>query len=446
MATVRVVPSATLERWDVKQILAKRWMRPVSQMARFGDVAERRIELNRTGVRYGSVHFNGQISRRSEALSIKGATYLAHPKDVVFSKIDARNGAFGVIPDEYGLLAFTSEYPIYDVLDIGRLLPDYTRLLCRTQTFRSQVQAMVVGHSGRKRVSPELFENISIPVPPISEQSEIISAYRVRTETSKRRREDSEAVLREAIEEITNDLGLRSPDISPIRGSFVVGSHLIDRWSVFGAALAVRGISDELESSYPVQHLGSEDLAEVNYGISKSPRNRPGRNSYPYLRVANVQDGYLDLREIKYIDVQKRQLPQFQLRTGDVLLCEGNSAELVGRPALWRGEIDNCVHQNHILRVRCHRDQLISEYLLAYMQTSPSRGHFRRRAKKTTNLSTINSTDVRELSIPVPPLPEQERIADIWRNARRKADLLLASAADEERQALAEAEFRIAGG
>ena len=283
-------------------------------------------------------------------------------------------------------------------------------------------------------------------MPLIGEQQEIIAAHQEALLNSTRMRTESDGVLSDAIAEITMALGLRSPDVAPISGPFVVQSHLPDRWSVFAAASAVRGNNDDLESSYPVRPLGSEDLATVNYGISKSPRNRPGRNSHPYLRVANVQNGYLDLSEIKYIDVLTKQLPQFKLESGDVLLCEGNSAELVGRPALWQGEIEDCVHQNHILRVRCASDILLPEYLLAYMQTSPSRGHFRRAAKNTTNLSTINSTDVRELPVPVPPLPEQRTIADLWQNARRTAESLLASAADEERRALAETEVHIAGG
>jgi type I restriction enzyme S subunit len=130
--------------------------------------------------------------------------------------------------------------------------------------------------------------------------------------------------------------------------------------------------------------------------------------------VANVQDGYFDLTEIKQIEVPPGSVDPFLLQAGDVLLCEGNSAELVGRPALWAGQIPGCVHQNHVLRVRTDRDRLLPEYLLAYMQTVPARSHFRRRAKKTTNLATINSTDVRELAVPLPSLPEQEKLADVW--------------------------------
>ena len=119
MVAVRIVPSSTLDRWDVKQVLAARWMRPVSEMSRFGDVAQRRIEINRVGARYGSVHFDGHITRRAEIVTIKGASYLAYPKDIVFSRIDVRNGAIGVMTDDYGPLAFTNEYPIYDVVSRG---------------------------------------------------------------------------------------------------------------------------------------------------------------------------------------------------------------------------------------------------------------------------------------------------------------------------------------
>lgn len=445
-ATVRVVPSVTLDRWDVKQVLAARWVRPASQMARFGEVAERRIEPNEGGARYGSVHFDGRISRRPDSVTLKGATFLAHPRDVVFSRIDVRNGAIGVMPDEYGCLAFSSEYPVYDVTSLGRLLPDYARLLCRTKVFKSQIEAMVVGHSGRKRVSAELFEAIPIPVPSIEEQQSIVEAHRERLSRAQCMRSESEEKLREAIAEITRMLGLRSADVAPIRGAFVVDSHLPERWSVFAAVSAFRGISEELESAYPVRRLGSEDLATVSYGISKSPQNRPGRNSRPYLRVANVQDGYLDLNEIKYIDVSEKQLPLYRLEPNDVLLCEANGTLAnVARPALWEGQIQDCVHQNHVLRVRTNPASLLPGYLVAYMQTAPARGHFQRRAKTTTGLNTINGTDVGELPVPVAPMDKQAAIADLWRDARSEAERLLTGASDEERRASVEAEARIAG-
>lgn len=145
--------------------------------------------------------------------------------------------------------------------------------------------------------------------------------------------------------------------------------------------------------------------------------------------MANVQAGRLDLSEIKYLDVPDDTLELFRLQKGDLLVCEGNSADLVGRPAIWNDEIADCVHQNHVLRVRVNRDRAVPEYLLAYMQTQPARAHFRARAKRTTNLSTINSRDVKELEVPCPDRSVQreivrkvEREQDTVNRLRTKAD------------------------
>jgi len=445
MPTLCVVPSHSLERWDVKHVLVPRWLRPLSQLIPFGQVATRRVEPNTGLTVFGSVHFDGKVTARSVETLIKGKTFVAQPNDLVFSRIDVRNGAVGVIPDDLGPLAFTNEYPVYDLTGKGLLLPGYARLLLRTAIFRSQVGAVVVGHSGRKRVSADAFETIPIPVPPLHEQRSIIDMHEQLMAHAALLREQSLGELRGAVATVSEMLGLRSPDAAPISGPFVIASHRAQRWSVFSATGVVRGITGDLESAYPVEKLGSSDLATVSYGVSKSPKNRPGAHSRPYLRVANVQDGFLDLRVMKYINVPEAQVASFLLEPGDVLLCEGNSAELVGRPAIWSGEIEGCVHQNHILRVRCNKVKLLPEYLLAYMQTIPSRGYFRRQAKQTTNLASINSTDVNGLPVPIPPLPVQRAVAQVWRDARAASEALFLDADDAEQQALSETERLING-
>lgn len=411
-AVVRVTASHVLQRWDVKHILARTWHRPPQELRPIGEVAVRRSEPNPGGLRLGSIHFDGSMSLRPADAALKGRSFAARSGDVVFSKIDVRNGAIGVVPEEHGSLAFSAEYPIYDVRSSGHLLPEYMRLLCRTEVFRSQVEALVVGHSGRKRVAPELFETLTIPVPSLAEQEQIVLADQEALKRIKEARTAAQSAPVEGIREITRLLGLSATEAAPIRFPFVVESARLGTWAVPAAVHAARGVSTELTSDYPVRPLG--ELAVVSYGLQKSPANRPGPNARPYLRVANVQDGYFDLTEIKQIEVPPGSVDPFLLQAGDVLLCEGNSAELVGRPALWAGQIPGCVHQNHVLRVRTDRDQLLPEYLLAYMQTAPARSHFRRRAKKTTNLATINSTDVRELAVPLPSLPEQEKLAEVW--------------------------------
>jgi type I restriction enzyme S subunit len=183
----------------------------------------------------------------------------------------------------------------------------------------------------------------------------------------------------------------------------------------------------------------------VSYGIQKCPANRPGQHARPYLRVANVQRGELDLKEIKRINVSDSDMQSFRLEPGDLLVCEGNSADLVGRPAIWRGEIPDCVHQNHILKVRVDRKRTIPEYVLEYMQTIPARIHFRSRAKFTTNLASINSNDLRELSLVVPPLSIQCKIVEKVKEQRGIITELKAESEKKSKQAKADIEAMILG-
>jgi type I restriction enzyme, S subunit len=102
------------------------------------------------------------------------------------------------------------------------------------------------------------------------------------------------------------------------------------------------------------------------------------------------------------INVSDADMPKYRLEDGDVLLCEGNSADLVGRGAIWRSEIADCVHQNHVLRVRLDRQRAIPEFILAYINSPSGKAYFRSKAKRTTNLASINSKEVANLPVPLP--------------------------------------------
>ena len=141
-------------------------------------------------------------------------------------------------------------------------------------------------------------------------------------------------------------------------------------------------------------------------------------------------------------------MPKWKLfgsRRGDLLVCEGNSADLVGRPAIWNDEIPDCVHQNHILKVRVNREAAIPEYVLEYMQTPPARSYFRSRAKFTTHLASINSNDLRELPVPLPPLDIQHDILQDVQAGRAEIARLRADAERVRRAARAEVEALILG-
>ena len=171
-----------------------------------------------------------------------------------------------------------------------------------------------------------------------------------------------------------------------------------------------------------------EDVAEIQTGLSKSAGRQGESIRLPYLRVANVQDGHFDLSEVKEIEVPKEAVERFRVRSGDVLLTEGGDFDKLGRGAVWRGQIKDCVHQNHIFVVRPDTKKL-DERFLAYQTQGPlGRAYFQSCSKQSTNLASINSSQLRQFPASLPSLHEQRKIADIlttWDEAIEKLAALI---------------------
>lgn len=152
--------------------------------------------------------------------------------------------------------------------------------------------------------------------------------------------------------------------------------------------------------------------AEVQTGVAKGRKLNGGHLiERPYLRVANVQDGYLDLREIKTIQLRASEADRFTLRDGDVLLTEGGDFDKLGRGFIWHEQVKDCVHQNHIFAVRTHHAHILPEFLTYLVQSPYGKAYFLNVAHKTTNLACINSTKLKEFPVLLPPVDEQRDIA-----------------------------------
>lgn len=165
-------------------------------------------------------------------------------------------------------------------------------------------------------------------------------------------------------------------------------------------------------------------VAEIRSGIAKNVNAViADAIEVPYLRVANVQDGYLDLQEISTIRINREDLRRYSVLPFDVLMNEGGDIDKLGRGALWRGQIQPCVHQNHVFVVRC-KPALAPQFLSAWSASPPARRYFLFAGKQTTNLASINKTSLGQLPVAMPRLrEEQERIAQ----ALADADALIAS-------------------
>lgn len=155
-------------------------------------------------------------------------------------------------------------------------------------------------------------------------------------------------------------------------------------------------------------------LANVGSGITLGRRFAgPGTSEYPYLRVANVQDGHIDLSDVKTLRLPESVAAKAVLEPGDVLMNEGGDFDKLGRGAVWHGQIPNCLHQNHVFRVRCNQELLLPEFLALWAASEFGKKFFMLASKQSTNLASINSTQLKKFPVLRPTLERQREVLQV---------------------------------
>lgn len=258
---------------------------------------------------------------------------------------------------------------------------------------RNEISRRATGTKDSMRnVSQKTLTGIHIQIPPLAEQHRIVAAL----EDHLTRLEAGVCELL-AVENRTNRL-----------------------WQ----AVLNRVISSGMNAHKGLSAVSVAQVANVQGGIQKRPMRKPVRNKYPFLRVANVPRGNLDLSEIHEVELFGDELDRYRLRMGDLLVVEGNgSPEQIGRAAMWKDEIADCVHQNHLIRVR-PGPNLDPRYLELVWNSSVTAEQLRSVASSTSGLHTLSTRKIKSVQIPLPPRRLQE---DLAAEADRMRSHILAS-------------------
>ena len=138
----------------------------------------------------------------------------------------------------------------------------------------------------------------------------------------------------------------------------------------------------------------------------------PGKNlvRYPYLRVANVQSGYFNLDQVTELALPQKEAARYAIQLGDILVTEGGDLDKLGRGAIWEGQIETCLHQNHIFAIRLN-PEIAAQYFVSLVMTCDyGRQYFIDTAVKTTNLASTNRTKLGNFPVLLPPMHEQKKI------------------------------------
>lgn len=182
------------------------------------------------------------------------------------------------------------------------------------------------------------------------------------------------------------------------------------------------GFKDSIPAGW--KRVMLSEIAEIRTGVAKGKKGLKDPVTLPYLRVANVKDGYLDLDEVKTLQIEKTQFDRYALKAGDVLMTEGGDVDKLGRGDVWHGQIENCLHQNHVFSVRCQQQVLLPKYLTSLTGSAYGKRYFMSCAKQTTNLASINSTQLKAFPVLLPPIEEQKEMAKILSTTDRKLEQL----------------------
>jgi type I restriction enzyme S subunit len=156
------------------------------------------------------------------------------------------------------------------------------------------------------------------------------------------------------------------------------------------------------------------EIADVVGGVTKDTKKQsdPALPLVPYLRVANVQRGHIDLTSVAEIRVPEATAKRLRLQPGDVLLNEGGDRDKLGRGWVWEGQIPYCIHQNHVFRARI-RNGILHPKLLAWFANECAKEWFEKHGRQTTNLASISLSTIRQLPVPIPPAGKQKEIVDL---------------------------------
>lgn len=230
-----------------------------------------------------------------------------------------------------------------------------------------------VNGTTRLKLTQAAMRQISLPLPPLAVQERIVALI----EEQFSRLDGGEHLLRSARRRAELMRSAVSAAVTPADG----------KWTTLGQIAGIVG------------------------GVTKDSKRQqePSFVEVPYLRVANVQRGYLDLSDVATIKVPPDKAKALRLEPGDVLFNEGGDRDKLGRGWLWQGEIDDCIHQNHVFRARLITEEFDSKYV-SFHGNSFGQQWFEQMGKQTTNLASINMRTLKAFPIPNLPIDEQRRI------------------------------------
>jgi type I restriction enzyme S subunit len=318
----------------------------------------------------------------------KKRVFRIEPGDLILSNVFAWEGAIAIASEgergKVGSHRFMTYSPKDESIDAS-----WASWFFRSEVGLGLIRHASPGSAGRNRtLAIDRFEKLEIPLPPVDDQRQIARGLDRLSAAATRAR-----AVRARATELADAL---------FRSRF-----------------------DALFSEIPGPVCALAEIADVKGGVPRTPLREPGSNPVRYLTVAHVMRDAISLSDPRFFEVPPEELERRVLRRGDVLIIEGNgSAEQIGRTALFRGEIDTCVHQNHVIRARPNRWMVSPDFLNDYLNSPAGQRAVQEQSRTSSGLRSLSVGRIMKIAVPVPPLEKQREIVHRSQELKSEKEVL----------------------
>lgn len=252
------------------------------------------------------------------------------------------------------------------------LLPQYMAFWLSSAAFRAWKDRQVQG-ANIQNIKQSSLESIRPPIPTLPEQQRIVDVLRQAEAVAKAKKSIGDQV-----------------------------DHLIRTayWEYFGAWFTADGLIDSVRIS--------DYVADSQYGVSEAMGET---GTHAVLRMNSMTtSGWLDLTDLKYASLSKKDIESTELRDGDLLFNRTNSKELVGKCAIWRPVTGVYSFASYLVRFRL-KPEMLPEYLWATLNSAYGKYRLLNSAKQAVSMANVSPTGLGRITVPLPPLPLQEKFA-----------------------------------
>jgi type I restriction enzyme S subunit len=345
----------------------------------------------------------------------------------ILSRIDARNGAFGIVPEELEGAIVSNEFLAFDINE-AEVERDFFNVFLQSPVFLEACIKASRGNTNRKRVEEDFFLNYQVNLPPLREQHALIKQINHgRTNIATAQREIThqetllaklqQAILQEAIQgKLTADWRAAHPQAEPAR-------QLLHRIQAEKARLIA---AKQLRPEKPLPPITPAEIPfaipktwewcrlgslfhSLQYGTAQKCSYDSSKNT-AVLRIPNVSTGKLSTEDLKYTNLTKAEKEQYSLKKHDVLMIRSNgSRSLVGSAVHFDEEAGNYAYAGYLMRLRFPAN-IYSPFIVAALASRMVREQIEGPLRTTVGINNVNTTEISRLKIPLPPLAEQAAI------------------------------------